>query len=144
MTKIAIGSDHAGFVLKESIIKYLQESGYEYKDFGTHSKESSDYPLNAQDVAKAVASGEFDKGIILCGSGIGVAIAANRIKGIRAANCHDVVLAEMSRKHNNANILTMGERVIREHLALNIVKVWLNTEFEGGRHQRRIDMLDNL
>ena len=142
MTKIAIGSDHGGFNLKGKIIKFLEEKGYEVKDYGTYSTDSCDYPVYAKAVAKSVASGENEKGIIVCGSGIGVSIAANKVKGVRAALCHESHSAMLSRLHNNANVLCLGERITGESLALDIVDVWLKSEYEGGRHQRRIDMLD--
>ncbi|MBR2524905.1 ribose 5-phosphate isomerase B [bacterium] len=142
MTKIAIGSDHGGFNLKGKIIKYLEEKGYEVKDYGTYSTDSCDYPVYAKAVAKSVANGENEKGIIVCGSGIGVSIAANKVKGVRAALCHESHSAMLSRLHNNANVLCLGERITGESLALDIVDVWLKSEYEGGRHQRRIDMLD--
>jgi len=139
--KIAIGCDHGGFELKEAVKNFLAENGYEYQDFGTHDTQSCDYPDIAVPVAKSVAAGEFDRGILICGTGIGIGIAANKVAGIRAALCHDTFSAHASREHNNANILTMGQRVIGQGLALDIVKIWLNTEFEGGRHQRRIDKI---
>lgn len=142
MTKIAIGSDHGGFNLKGKIIKFLEEKGYEVKDYGTYTTDSCDYPVYAKAVAKSVASGENEKGIIVCGSGIGVSIAANKVKGVRAALCHESHSAMLSRLHNNANVLCLGERITGESLALDIVDVWLKSEYEGGRHQRRIDMLD--
>lgn len=142
MTKIAIGSDHGGFNLKEKIKKYLEEKGFEVQDFGTYSTDSCDYPVYAKAVAKSVAKGENEKGIIVCGSGIGVSIAANKVKGVRAALCHESHSAMLSRLHNNANVLCLGERITGESLALDIVNVWLNSEYEGGRHQKRIDMLD--
>ena len=142
MTKIAIGSDHGGFNLKGKITKFLEEHGHEVKDFGTYSTESCDYPVYAKAVAKSVASGEYEKGIIVCGSGIGVSIAANKVKGVRAALCHESHSAMLSRLHNNANVLCLGERITGESLAIDIVDVWLKSEYEGGRHQRRIDMLD--
>ncbi len=142
MTKIAIGSDHGGFNLKGKIIKFLEEKGYEVKDYGTYSTDSCDYPVYAKAVAKSVANGENEKGIIVCGSGIGVSIAANKVKGVRAALCHESHSAMLSRLHNNANVLCLGERITGESLALDIVDVWLKSEYEGGRHQRRIDMLD--
>jgi len=142
MTKIAIGSDHGGFNLKSKIIKFLEEKGYEVKDYGTYSTDSCDYPVYAKAVAKSVANGENEKGIIVCGSGIGVSIAANKVKGVRAALCHESHSAMLSRLHNNANVLCLGERITGESLALDIVDVWLKSEYEGGRHQRRIDMLD--
>lgn len=140
--KIAIGSDHGGFELKQLVRDYIEKLGYEYKDFGTHNGDSVDYPIIAKEVAKRVSGKEFDRGILVCGSGLGVAIAANKVNGIRAVTCHDVYCAKMSRLHNNANVLTMGGRVISPETAYEIVKIWLETEFEGGRHQRRIDMLE--
>ena len=142
--KVALGSDHGGFTLKEEIKKYLEEKGIEYKDFGTYSTDSCDYPDIALPVAKAVQKGEYDRGILICGTGIGIGIAANKVPGIRAALCHDTFSARASREHNNANILTMGERVIGRGLALDIVDVWLNTEFAGGRHQRCVDKIHEL
>lgn len=142
MSKIAIGSDHGGFNLKNKIIKFLEENGHEVKDYGTYSTESCDYPVYAKAVAKSVANGENEKGILVCGSGIGVSIAANKVKGVRAALCHESHSAMLSRLHNNANVLCLGERITGESLALDIVDVWLKSEYEGGRHQRRIDMLD--
>ncbi|MGN0018993.1 MAG: ribose 5-phosphate isomerase B [Candidatus Gastranaerophilaceae bacterium] len=142
MTKIAIGSDHGGFNLKNTIKKHLENKGYEVQDFGTYSTDSCDYPVYAKAVAKSVAKGENEKGIIVCGSGIGVSIAANKVKGIRAALCHESHSAMLSRLHNNANVLCLGERITGESLALDIVDTWLKSEYEGGRHQKRIDMLD--
>ena len=142
MTKIAIGSDHGGFNLKNTIKKHLENKGYEVQDFGTYSTDSCDYPVYAKAVAKSVAKGENEKGIIVCGSGIGVSIAANKVKGIRAALCHESHSALLSRLHNNANVLCLGERITGESLALDIVDTWLKSEYEGGRHQKRIDMLD--
>lgn len=142
--RIALGSDHGGFVLKEEIKDYLEESGIEYKDFGTHTNDSCDYPDIALPVAKAVANGEFDRGILICGTGIGIGIAANKVHGIRAALCHDTFSARASREHNNANILTMGERVIGRGLALDIVDIWVNTKFAGGRHQRRVEKIGEI
>ena len=142
MTKIAIGSDHGGFKLKNIIIKHLETQGYEVKDYGTYSTDSCDYPVYAKAVAKSVANGENEKGILVCGSGIGVSIAANKVKGVRAALCHESHSAMLSRLHNNANVLCLGERITGESLALDIVDVWLKSEYEGGRHQKRVDMLD--
>lgn len=141
---IAIGSDHGGFNLKEEVKKMLTEQNVEFRDFGTHSAESIDYPDIACKVGQAVAAGECTRGIIICGTGIGVSIAANKMKGIRAALCHDVFSAQMSREHNDANILTMGERVIGPGLACMIVSTWLKTEFAGGRHGRRVDKISQL
>ncbi|HBK68884.1 MAG TPA: ribose 5-phosphate isomerase B [Firmicutes bacterium] len=142
--RIAIGSDHAGFQLKAEIAKYLEAKGYEFKDFGVFSSESVDYPDQAALVAKAVAKGEFDQGIIICGTGIGVSIAANKIKGIRAAHCHDVFSAQMARAHNDSNVLTMGSRVVGPGLAETIVEAYLEGKFQGGRHQRRVDKITKL
>lgn len=142
MLNIAIGSDHGGFELKEHVAVFLKEKGYEFKDFGCFDTQSVDYPVIAREVSTAVAKGDFDKGIIVCGSGLGVCIAANKVKGIRATSCNDLYCAEMSRRHNDANILTMGGRVTSKELALEIVDLWLRTDFEGGRHQKRVDMLE--
>lgn len=142
--KIAIGSDHGGFNLKKTIIEYLEENNIEYRDFGCYSEESVDYPDFARLVAEAVSRGEFDSGILICGTGIGVSIAANKVKGIRAALCNDCFSARMAREHNDANILAMGERVIGKGLALEIIKTWLESKFQGGRHQRRIDKIMQL
>ena len=139
--KIAVGCDHGGFELKQAVMQFLQDNGYEYQDFGTYDTQSCDYPDVAVPVAKAVAAGEYDRGILICGTGIGIGIEANKVAGIRAALCHDTFSAHASREHNNANILTMGQRVIGQGLALDIVNIWLTTQFEGGRHQRRIDKI---
>ncbi|ERG67553.1 MULTISPECIES: ribose 5-phosphate isomerase B [Exiguobacterium] len=139
--KIAIGADHGGFNLKKDIIGLLEELGHEYKDFGTHSAESIDYPDVAIPVAEAVAAGEFDRGILICGTGIGIGIAANKVKGIRAALVHDSFSAKATRQHNDSNIMTMGERVIGPGLALDLVATWLDTDFEGGRHSNRVDKM---
>jgi ribose 5-phosphate isomerase B len=138
---IALGCDHGGFELMQAVKKYLDEQGLEYKDCGTYSTESCDYPIYAEAAAKLVQSGECDKGILICGTGIGISISANKMKGIRAALCSDCYSAEMTRKHNNANMLAMGGRVLGEGLALKIVETFLNTEFEGGRHARRVDKM---
>lgn len=140
--KIAIGSDHGGFDYKASIIKALQDKGYEVVDMGTYSPESCDYPLIAKKVARAVAKGDFEKGILVCGTGIGMSMAANKVKGIRAAVCGDTFSARATRAHNNANILCLGQRVVGEGLALDIVDIWLTTKFEGGRHERRVNMIE--
>ncbi len=139
--KIVIGSDHAGFELKEKIKKTLESLELEQYDMGTFDKTPVDYPIIAKAVAGEVADGRFDRGIIVCGSGVGVAMTANKMKTIRASNCNDIYCAKMSRLHNDANILTLGGRVLGEDLAAEIVKVWIQTEFEGGRHQRRVDMI---
>lgn len=142
--KIAIGCDHGGFRLKEEIRNMLEEKGYDFKDLGTFSEESVDYPDIALDVARAVRDGKFDRGILVCGTGIGIGIAANKIEGIRAALCHDTFSARAAREHNDANILTMGERVIGPGLAKDIVNVWLETDFAGGRHARRVQKISDI
>jgi len=140
--KIGVGSDHAGVNLKNKIAEFLKEKGYEVTDYGTHSTDSCDYPVYAKAVAKSVANGENERGIICCGSGIGVSIAANKVKGVRAVLAHEPYSAMLSRLHNDANVLCLGERITGESLALDIVETWLHSEYEGGRHQRRVDMLD--
>ena len=143
MTKIAIGSDHAGFNLKNTIKKYLEEKGHEVKDFGTYSSDSCDYPIYAKAVANSVASGESEKGILCCGSGVGVSIVANKVKGIRAVLARESLTAKLSRNHNDSNVLCLGERITGEALAFDIVDTWLASEYEGGRHQKRIDMMES-
>ena len=140
---IGIGSDHGGFALKEAIKKHLEERGLEYKDFGTYSDASCDYPVYGRAVAKAVAAGECELGILICGTGIGISITANKVPGIRAALCSDCFSAEATRQHNNANILALGARVLREGLALKIVDTFLDTPFSNDeRHVRRISMIE--
>lgn len=141
---IAIGSDHGGFELKEHIKKHLEERSLEYKDFGCYDENSVDYPDIAEKVCNAINSGDADKGILVCGTGIGISIAANKIDGIRAAHCHDVYSAEMTKRHNNANVICMGGRVIGRELAFKIIDAWLDAEFEDGRHQKRIDKIHAL
>ena len=136
--KIGIGSDHGGFELKEYIKDYLEKEGIEYLDYGTYSEESVDYPDYGKKLAEAVIAGEVDKGIAICGTGIGISIACNKVKGIRCALCHDTYSARMSIEHNNANMLALGGRVVGKDLALEIVSVWLKAKFEGGRHARRV------
>jgi ribose 5-phosphate isomerase B len=140
--KIAIGSDHAGFQYKEKIREFLQEQGHAVNDFGTFSEEPVDYPLFIRPVAEAVARGEYERGIVLGGSGNGEAMAANRIKKVRCALCWNEELARLARQHNDSNVLSLGQRVIPEDIVLAIVRVWLETPFEGGRHVRRIELLD--
>jgi ribose 5-phosphate isomerase B len=142
--KIAIGSDHGGVQLKETIKKFISEEGYEFKDFGTNSIGSCDYPDYALPVAEAVVRKEFDFGILICGTGIGIGISANKVPGVRAALCSDTFSAHATREHNDANILTLGQRVVGEGLALDIVKTFLTTEFQGGRHQNRIDKIAEI
>lgn len=140
---IGLGCDHGGLNLKNEIIKYLEAQGIEYKDFGTKTSDSVDYPKYARLVANAVASGDCDKGILICGTGIGISIVANKVKGIRCALCHDVFSAKATREHNDSNILAMGGRVIGPGSAIEVVKAWLGTEFSGDeRHIRRINMIE--
>ena len=142
---IALGCDHAGYPLKETIKAYLNSVGIQYKDFGTYSEESVDYPIYAAKTAHAVADGECEKGILCCGTGIGISIAANKIKGIRAAVCSDEYSTEMTRKHNDANILCMGARVISDEKAISLVKIFLSTEaLHEERHVRRVQMLRDM
>lgn len=141
---IAIGSDHGGYELKTELVKYLKEKGYEVKDFGTCDSKSTDYADYGLAVAKAVKSGDCEKGIIICGTGLGISISANKVPGIRAALCTDGYMAKMSREHNDANILALGARVIGIGLALDILDIWLNTEFVGGRHKTRIDKISEI
>ena len=141
---LVIGSDHGGYRLKEAVKKYLNVRHVEFVDFGTHSEESCDYPIIAQKVGEAVAAGEFEKGILICGTGIGISIAANKVKGVRAALCGDCFSAKYTRMHNDANILCLGGRVIGAGLASEIVEIFLNTPFEGGRHLRRIELISEM
>ena len=144
---IAIGSDHGGFALKQEIMKHLEAAGYAYKDYGTYTADSCDYPVYGEAVARAVAGGEAERGILgilICGTGIGISISANKVKGIRAALCGDCYSAEMTRRHNDANILALGARVLGPGLALKIVDTFLTTEFEGGRHARRVALISDI
>ena len=141
---IALACDHGGFELMREVKSYLDLNGFEYKDFGTYSTDSCDYPEIAVTAARAIACGEYGRGILICGTGVGMAIAANKIPGIRAALCNECFTAEMSRRHNDANVLTLGARVTGAGLALKIVEVFLNTGFDGGRHLRRVEMLNAL
>ena len=138
---IAIGNDHAGFELKDAVISVLNEFNIEYKDFGCYSTDKAEYPVYAQKVADSVAKGECERGILLCGTGIGISIAANKVKGIRAAVCSDPFSAKMSKIHNDSNILAMGARVVGSEVAKMILREWLSVEFEGGRHKERIDQI---
>jgi ribose 5-phosphate isomerase B len=140
--KIAIGSDHAGFRYKEKIKRLLEDLGHVVNDFGTHSEEPVDYPLFIRPVALAVARGEAERGVVLGGSGNGEAIAANRVKGVRCALCWNVASARLGRQHNDANLISLGQRMVTEAAALEIVHTWLETPFEGGRHLRRVQLLD--
>lgn len=142
--KIAIGCDHGGYLLKQDILIWLEENDYEFEDFGCYNTESVDYPIYAEKVARAVAAGECDKGIVICTTGIGVSMAANKVKGIRCALCGDSFSAEMTRRHNDANVLAMGAGMIGPNLAKRITEVFLTTEFEGGRHACRVGLLDSI
>ena len=141
---IAIGCDHGGFELKEHIIKHLEDKGVEFKDYGTYSEDSVDYPDYAKKVCNAITEGEADKGILICGTGIGISIAANKHKGIRAALCSDVYSAKMTRMHNDSNVICLGGRVTGRELAFMIVDTWLDTKFEGGRHSMRIAKIHDI
>ncbi len=141
---LAIGSDHGGFALKQEIMAHLREKGIEFKDFGTYTEESCDYPDYGEAVARAVASGECERGIAVCGTGIGISIAMNKVRGIRAALCGDCYSAEMTRRHNDANVLALGGRVVGAGLALKIVDTFLETPFEGGRHARRVAKIHEI
>ena len=141
---IALGADHGGFLLKEAIKAYLEQENIAYHDFGTYSEDSVDYAPIAEQVAHAVANGEAEKGILCCGTGIGISIAANKVKGIRAVVCSEPYTAKLSRMHNNTNILAFGARVVGPELAKMIVDEWLNAKYEGGRHQRRVDMISEI
>jgi len=139
---IAIASDHAGYSLKQQIKEYLDQAKIEYVDYGTDSTESCDYPVFAKKLCQAIQTGECNRGILICGTGIGMSMVANKQKGIRAAACSDYFSAKFTRMHNDANVLCIGERVVGKGLATELVDVFLNTEFEGGKHQRRIDMYE--
>lgn len=142
--KIAIGCDHGGIALKDSIVNYLEERGVKIEDFGTFGTESVDYPDFAYKVARSVADGKADKGILMCGTGIGISIAANKVNGIRCALCHNTETARLTALHNDSNVLAMGGRVIDCDTAVNIVKTWLDTPFEGGRHINRINKISEI
>lgn len=142
--KIAVAADHGGYKLKEKVKEHLLERGIEVEDLGTHSEESVDYPIYGKLCGEAVASGRADLGVVVCGTGIGISIAANKVHGIRCGLCTSVEMAHLTKQHNNANILALGGRTTGEELAMEIVDEWLDTQYEGGRHQRRVEMLDNL
>ena len=141
---IAIGSDHIGYLYKEEIKKYLEERNIEYKDFGCFSNKRIDYPLVGKKVAESIVKGKCDKGILICGTGVGVGISANKINGIRAVICSEPYSAKLSRAHNDSNILAFGARVIGIELAKMIIEIWLNTSFKGGRHRARIDLIEEI
>ncbi len=136
--KIGIGSDHGGFELKEYIKEYLEKEGIDFVDYGTHSMESVDYPEYGKIVGEAVVKGEVTRGIVVCGTGIGISISANKVRGVRCALCGDSYSARMSREHNDANVLALGGRVTGKDLAIEIVSIWLRTQFQAGRHERRV------
>lgn len=142
--KLAIGSDHVGLELKPIIIDYLKELGHEVEDFGPYTAERADYPIYGKKVAEEVVNGNFDLGILICGTGVGISIAANKVKGVRAVVCSEPYSAKLSREHNNTNILAFGARVIGSELAKMIVKEWLDAEFEGGRHANRVEMICDI
>ena len=144
MATVYIGSDHAGLELKAALVKRLSEKGHDVHDLGPATTESCDYPVYGEAVARAVAGGECERGILICGTGIGISISANKVKGIRAALCGDCYSAEMTRRHNDANILAMGARVLGTGLALKIVDTFLTTDFEGGRHARRVALISDI
>ncbi|MDE5601698.1 MAG: ribose 5-phosphate isomerase B [Clostridia bacterium] len=144
MVKVAVGCDHGGFVLKDSVVRTLKALGAEVKDFGCFDESSVDYPEYGEKVARAVASGECECGVIMCGTGIGISIAANKVKGIRAAVVTNTYMAQLTKNHNNANIIALGGRVITPSEAEEIVKAWFTAEYEGGRHQRRLDMIAKI
>ncbi|PSL45790.1 ribose 5-phosphate isomerase B [Salsuginibacillus halophilus] len=142
--KVLIGSDHAGYALKKEITAMMDEAGIAYEDVGTDGESSVDYPDFAQPVAEKVAAGEVDRGILVCGTGIGMSISANKVSGIRCALVHDIFSAKATREHNDSNILAMGERIVGPGLAREIASVWLQTDYEGGRHARRVEKMMNL
>lgn len=142
--RIGIGNDHSAVEMKREVMKFLQDLGYEVINYGTDSTESCDYPVYGEKVGQAVASKEVDLGILICGTGVGISLAANKVKGIRAVVCSEPYSARLSRQHNNTNILALGARVVGIELAKMIIEEWLNAEFEGGRHQRRVDMIMDI
>lgn len=142
--KIAMGNDHTAVELKNIIKAFLEEKGHEVLDLGTNSTESCDYPVYGEKVGRAVASGEADLGIVICGTGVGISLAANKVKGVRACVCSEPYTAKLSRMHNNSNVLAFGARVVGSEMAKMITEEWLNAEYEGGRHQRRVDILTEI
>ena len=142
--RVTIGSDHAGFELKQALIESLRQSGHQVKDVGTNSTAPVDYPDFAEKVAQSFLAGECERGILICGTGIGMCIAANKVHGVRAAPCHDSITAEMSRRHNDANILCLSGDLLGEELIDRMVRIWLQTEFEGGRHGRRVEKIEHF
>ena len=144
MTKLLIASDHAGFVLKEKLKAYLQKKAISVKDLGTYSQERCDYPLYAYELAKNISNKKYQRGILICKSGVGTAIVANRLPGVRAALCHNLKITKLSRQHNDSNVLVMGSAFVKADLAKRMVLAWLETKFEGGRHLRRVKLIDKL
>lgn len=142
--KLAIGSDHVGWELKQEINDYIQSLGHETVDFGAYSSERTDYPKYGKKVAEEVASGQFDGGVLICGTGVGISISANKVKGIRAVVCSEPYTAKLSKQHNNTNIVAFGSRVVGVDLTKMIVKEWLEASYEGGRHAKRVDMIDEI
>lgn len=142
--KLAMGSDHVGWELKQEISDYIQSLGHETVDFGAYSSERTDYPKYGKKVAEEVASGQFDGGVLICGTGVGISISANKVKGIRAVVCSEPYTAKLSKQHNNTNIVAFGSRVVGVDLAKMIVKEWLEASYEGGRHAKRVDMIDEI
>ena len=144
MLSVALGADHAGWKLKEALKSWLMEGGYQVLDFGTHSPDSVDYPDYAQQVGESVAVGKVDRGVLVCGTGIGMAMAANKVPGVRAALCGDLYTARMSREHNDANVLVLGGRLMGADMAADILHAWLETDFAGGRHARRVEKIADI
>lgn len=142
--KIAFGCDHRGFLLKRAVVDYITSLGHEVVDLGTDSEAKTDYPIYGEKVGRAVSSGECELGVVICGTGFGISLAAGKVKGIRAVNCSDTYTAKLTRMHNNANVLSLGAMVVGEGLALEIVGAFLSTAFEGGRHSRRLEMIENI
>lgn len=142
--RIGIGNDHAAVEMKQQIVSFLEELGHEVVNYGTDTNDSCDYPVYAEKVGRAVVDGEVERGILICGTGVGISIAANKVKGVRAVVCSEPYSAKLSKQHNNTNVLAFGARVIGIELAKMIVEEWLNTEFEGERHQRRVDMISDI
>jgi ribose 5-phosphate isomerase B len=144
VSRIALGADHAGFALKEALKAWLIDHGYQVLDYGTHSPEPVDYPDYASPVAEAVADQKVERGVLVCGTGIGMEITANKVPGVRAAVCSDLYTARMSREHNDVNVLTLGGRLMGQEMAVDMLKMWLETDFAGGRHQRRLDKISEV
>ncbi len=142
--RIAAGADHAGWPLKEGLVRFLMDRGWDVEDFGTFGDESVDYPDYAEKVARAVADGQVDRGLLLCGTGLGMCISANKVAGVRAVTVHDVISARLAREHNDANVITMGARLITPEVAREVLAAWLDTQFCGGRHQRRVEKIQAL